>query len=44
MGQLATIELFLCVVAVSRVMDSDDSDVMTDVFATLFGKRSVVGS
>ena len=28
--------------ALSRVKDSDDSDVMTDVFATLFGSRCVV--
>lgn len=29
-------------IALSRVKDSDDNDIMTDVFATLFGNRNVV--
>lgn len=31
-----------CFAAISKVRDSDDTDLMTDVFADLFGKRGVV--
>ena len=34
--------LFPLFAVVSRVKDGDDTDLMTDIFASLFGTRSVV--